>query len=203
MDLYAFPTPNGQKVSIALEELELSYTFHKIDIMKGHQHDPAYLRINPNGKIPALVDGEITIFESVAILIYLAEKTGKLLPKDPKGRYAALQWSLFQAASVGPMFGQFGHFTVFAKEQVPYAIERYSKEVHRILGVMNQHLTTNTYLAGEEYTIADVATWPWLAGYQNFYKQTIDKDMYPNVMRWYHEIDQRPAVHKGIRALKH
>ncbi len=198
MDLYTFGTPNGHKISIALEEMGLGYNVHKVDITKGDQQKPEFLAVSPNGKIPALADGELKIFESVAILIYLAEKTGKFLPKDPQGRYATLQWCLFQAAGIGPMMGQFGHFKVFAKEKIPYAIDRYQKETMRLLGVMNTQLEKNRYLAGNEYTIADMATWPWLRGYQTFYKETIDAETFPHVMRWYEEIAQRPAVKKGL-----
>ena len=199
MDLYTLGTPNGQKISIALEELGLTYKVHKIDISKGEQHTPEFLKINPNGKIPALVDGEMVLFESVAILIYLAEKTGKLLPKDPKRRYQTLAWSVFQAAGVGPIFGQFGHFQVYAKEKIPYAIERYANESARLQGVMDKQLSLSSYLACDEYTIADIATWPWVHGFMTFYKQNIDATKFPNLMRWYNEIAQRPAVQRGLK----
>lgn len=199
MDLYTLGTPNGQKISIALEELGLPYTVHKIDISKGDQFKPEYLKINPNSKIPALVDGGHVLFESVAILIYLAEKTGKLLPKDPIGRYQTLAWTIFQTAGVGPMFGQYGHFSVYAKEKIPYAIERYQKEAKRLMGVMDKQLSSNSYLAGGEYTIADIATWPWIHGYQVFYKSVIDEAEFPNLVRWYREIEKRPAVQAGLK----
>lgn len=199
MDLYTFPTPNGHKVSICLEELGVPYNVKKIDIRSGAQFDPEYLKINPNGKIPALVDGETKVFESVAILIYLAEKYGKLLPTDPAARISTIQWSLFQAANVGPMFGQFGHFSVYAKERIPYAIERYSNEVNRLFGVMDGRLAKSKYLACDDYTIADIATWPWINTYQTFYKQTMDESKFPNVARWFKEIASRPAVQRGIK----
>ena len=199
MDLYTFGTPNGFKASIALEELGLPYKVHRIDIHKGDQSTPEYIKINPNSKIPALVDDGFVVFESVAILIYLAEKTGKLMPKDPKGRSEVLQWCLFQAAGVGPMFGQYGHFAVYAREKVPYAIERYGKEVARLLGVLNDRLEKSAYLGGTEYSIADITTWPWIRGYQESYKQTLDESLYPHVARWYKEIAKRPAVQKGLQ----
>ena len=198
MDLYTFGTPNGQKISIALEELGVDYRVHKIDITKGAQHEPEYLRINPNAKIPALVDGELKIFESVAILIYLAEAYGELLPKDDKERYETLSWCLFQAASVGPMLGQLGHFSVYAKEKIPYAIERYTIEVKRIFGVLNTQLGKFNYVAGHDYTIADIATWPWIHGYTSFYKLELDEKAFPNLARWYKEVGKRPAVQKGM-----
>jgi GST-like protein len=198
MDLYTFGTPNGHKISIALEELGLPYKTHKIDITKGDQHTAEFKKINPNAKIPALVDGGNVIFESVAVLIYLAEKTGRLLPTATKERYQCLSWCIFQAASLGPMFGQFGHFKVFAKEKVPHAIERYRTEVNRIMHVVETQLQEHSFLAGNEYTIADIATWPWIRGYQVFYKEKIDAAEFPNLMRWYHEIEKRPAVRKGL-----
>jgi GST-like protein len=163
IDLYTFGTPNGYKVSIMLEELGLPYTVHTINITKNEQFGEAFLKISPNNKIPAIVDrdNDTSIFESVAILMYLAEKTGKFLPKELSAKYNVIQWCLFQAASVGPMFGQFGHFKVYAKETVPYAIERYGTESKRILGVMEKQLAKNAYLAGKEYTIADNASRPW------------------------------------------
>lgn len=198
MDLYTYGTPNGQKISIALEELGLPYRTHKVDITKGEQFSPEFAKVNPNGKIPALVDEGTAIFESVAILVYLAEKTGRLMPKDPAGRWSTISWCLFQAAGLGPMMGQLGHFKVFAKEKIPYAIDRYSNEVNRMLGVMEKQLSSNPYLAGAEYSIADVATWPWIRGYMNFYKETIDESKFPSVMKWYRLIEARPAVQKGL-----
>ena len=201
MDLYTFGTPNGFKPLIALEELGLPYKLHTVDIHKNDQFKPEFIKINPNSKIPALVDDGFAIFESVAILIYLAEKTGKLMPKDVKGRSEVLQWSLFQAAGIGPMFGQYGHFAVYAKEKIPYAIERYGKEVARLLAVLNDRLGKVPYLGGNEYSIADITTWPWIRGYQEAYKQKLNESLYPHVARWYHEIAKRPAVQKGLQAL--
>jgi GSH-dependent disulfide-bond oxidoreductase len=199
VDLYTLGTPNGQKVSIALEEMGLKYTVHKIDISKGDQFTADYVKVNPNSKIPALVDGEHTLFESVAIMIYLAEKTGQFLPKDPVARYQTLCWSVFQAAGVGPMFGQFGHFSVYAPEKIPYAIERYRKECDRLMTVLDVQLKSSKYLACDEYTIADMATWPWVRGYQVFYKTSIDAEKFPHLMRWYAEIEKRPAVQRGLK----
>ncbi len=198
MELYSFPTPNGQKITIALEELGLPYALKTVDITKGEQFSPDFLKISPNGKIPALVDDGIVLFESVAILIYLAEKTGQLLPKDPAGRYATLAWCLFQASAIGPMMGQVGHFTRFAPEKIPYAIERYTKEVNRLFGVMNTQLAHHAFLAGDTYSIADIATWPWLAGWQNFYGFTIGEAEFPHVVRWFAQVGERPAVQRGM-----
>ena len=199
MDLYTLGTPNGHKVSIMLEELGLEYKVHKIDISKGDQFTPEFKAVNPNSKIPALVDGDMKLMESVAILIYLAEKTGKFLPKEGNARYQTLAWAVFQAAGVGPMFGQFGHFSVYAKEKIPYAIERYQKEALRLMGVMNEQLAHNRYLAGQEYSIADIATWPWVRGYMVFYKASVDPVTFPHLIRWYNEIEKRPAVQKGLQ----
>ena len=150
MDFYAANTPNGQKVAIALEEMDLPHRLVKVDLQAGDQHKPEYLKLNPNGKMPTIVDEGRAIFESVAILIYLAEKTGRFLAKSGPDRSTALEWCLFQAAHVGPMFGQFGHFAVHAKEKVPYAIERYHNESLRLLGVLDGRLANNHYLAGAE-----------------------------------------------------
>jgi GSH-dependent disulfide-bond oxidoreductase len=202
MDLYTFGTPNGQKIPILLEELGIPYNVKKIDISKGEQNTPEFRKINPNGKIPALVDGDTTVFESVAILIYLAEKYKKFLPEHGPARYETLQWCLFQAAGVGPMLGQFGHFKVFAKEKIPYAIERYQNEVLRLFGVLEEQLSKNQYLAGDQYSIADMTTYPWLLGYTLFYKEKIDAEKFPSINRWMAEIGARPAVQKGLRAAK-
>lgn len=198
MELYTFGTPNGQKVTIALEELGASYTVQRIDISKGEQFSPEFLKINPNGKIPALVDGEMKVFESVAILIYLAEKYEKLLPKDLKGRYETLQWCIFQCANIGPMMGQFGHFKIMAKERIPYALERYGKETQRLFGVLDRQLSTRQFIAGDEFTIADISIWPWLQAYMGTYKEPIDADAFKNLMRWYREANERPAVKRGM-----
>lgn len=200
LDLYAYPTPNGQKITIALEELELPYRLHRVDITRGEQHQPAFLQVNPNGKIPALVDGDTTVFESVAILIYLAEKTGRLLPAAGPERAAVLSWSLLQASGIGPMMGQYGHFAVFAKEKIPYAIDRYQDEVRRLLGVMERQLDRHSWLAGASYSIADVATWPWIAGWMRFYRAPLSEQEFPNVHRWFREVEARPAVQRGMAA---
>jgi len=167
IDLYTFTTPNGRKASIMLEEVELPYTVHKIDITKDDQFTPEFVAINPNSKIPAIADHEtgITMFESGAILIYLAEKTGKLMPTEPKKRYQVLEWLMFQMAGVGPMFGQLNHFKKFAPEKIPYAIARYEKETLRLYSVLDQQLATNEFIC-EDYSIVDIATFPWVATYR-------------------------------------
>lgn len=201
MDVYTFGTPNGQKIPIMLEELGIPYNVKKIDIHKGEQKNPEFLKINPNGKIPALVDGDIVIFESVAILIYLAEKYKKFLPAEGQARYSTLEWALFQAAGVGPMLGQYGHFAVFAKDKIPYAIERYTQEAERLLGVLEDRLKSNKFLAGENYSIADITTFPWIRAYTVFYKQQLDEAKYPSLIRWMKEVGERPAVQKGLSAI--
>ncbi|MBW4552847.1 MAG: glutathione S-transferase N-terminal domain-containing protein [Aphanocapsa sp. GSE-SYN-MK-11-07L] len=196
IDLYTFTTPNGRKASIMLEEVGLPYTVHKIDISKGDQFKPEFVAINPNSKIPAIVDQEsgLTVFESGAILIYLAEKTGKFLPSEPKARSEVMQWLMFQMGGVGPMFGQLNHFKRFAPEQIPYAIERYTKETLRLYGVLDQQLSTHTYIAGD-YSIADIATYPWVAIYEF---QGLTLDQYPHLKRWLEAVKQRPAVQRGM-----
>ncbi len=200
IDLYTWTTQNGRKVSIMLEELGLEYRVHPIDIGAGEQHAPEFVAISPNSKIPAIVDHEapdgepLTMFESGAILIYLAEKCGRLLPTAFRPRLETLQWLMFQMGNVGPFFGQAHHFRRFAPERVPYAIERYTKETRRLYGVMDKHLTTAEYLAAGEYTIADVATFPWAARHP---WQGVDLAEFPNVKRWYDAIWERPAVQKG------
>jgi GSH-dependent disulfide-bond oxidoreductase len=201
IDLYTWTTPNGRKASIMLEECGLPYKVHPINIGKNvDQFTPHYVKINPNSKIPAIVDSDgpggkpITIFESGAILIYLAEKTGKLLPKDPHARMAAIQWLMFQMGGVGPMFGQAHHFLRAAPEKVPYGIERYSKETRRLYGVLDGRLKEVPYLAGD-YSIADIATYPWVARHEWHLVELKD---FPNVKRWYDAIGARPAVAKGM-----
>lgn len=197
IDLYTFPTPNGRKVSILLEELEISYNVHKVDITKGEQFSPDFVEINPNSKIPAIIDNEseITIFESGAILMYLAEKTGKLLPQEPKSRYQVMEWLMFQMASVGPMFGQFNHFNRFAPEKVPYAIARYEQETLRLYGVLDRQLADRLYIAGEDYSIADIALYPWVASYE-FMGLSLEK--HPHLKRWVELLQERPAVQRGM-----
>ena len=200
IDLYTWSTPNGRKISIMLEELALPYRVHAVNIGKDDQFKPEYVRINPNSKIPSIVDPEgpdgkpIAMMESGAILVYLADKTGKLLAKSGRARYEALQWLMFQMGGVGPMFGQTHHFLRAAKEQVPYAIERYGKETRRLYGVLNEHLKDHAYLAGE-YSIADIATYPWVARHE-WHK--IDLNDFPAVKRWFDAISARSAVQNGM-----
>jgi GST-like protein len=199
IDLYTFGTPNGKKASIMLEEVGLSYNVHVVDIRKGDQHKPEYLAVNPNGKIPAIVDrdvdaGPISVFESGAILIYLAEKTGKLLAPSGKARYEALEWVMFQMGGVGPMFGQYNHFATAAPEQIPYAVERYQKESMRLLGVLDTRLASHAFLAGE-YSIADVCTYPWIAAMQSRLPAAGD---FGHVHAWAERVGARPAVQKGM-----
>jgi GST-like protein len=200
IDLYTWTTPNGRKVSIMLEELGLPYRVHAINIGKDDQFKPEYVKINPNSKIPSIVDPDgpdgkpIALMESGAILVYLADKTGKLLAKSGRARYEALQWLMFQMGGVGPVFGQVHHFLRAAKEQVPYAIERYGKETKRLYGVLNERLKDSSCLAGD-YSIADIATYPWVARHE--WHKT-DLSAFPHVKRWYDAISARPAVQKGM-----
>lgn len=202
IDLYTWSTPNGRKASIMLEELGLPYTVHPVDIGKGEQFDPAFLKIAPNNRIPAIVDPDgpggkpLPLFESGAILIYLAEKTkSPLLPSDPRARIITLQWLMWQMGGVGPMFGQAHHFVRFAKEDVPYGKRRYLDETRRLYGVMNRRLGEAAYLAGETYTIADIATFPWVARHE---WHLVDLNEFANVKRWFDAIGARPAVKKGM-----
>jgi GST-like protein len=201
IELYTWGTPNGRKVSVMLEECGLPYKVHRIDIGKGDQFAPAYLTINPNGKIPSIVDPDgpdgapIAMMESGAILVYLAAKTGRFLPASTRGKYAALQWLMFQMGHVGPMYGQVHHFLRAAKVEVPYAIERYVKEKDRLYGVLDRRLGEARYLAGYEYTIADIATYPWVARYE-WHKTELAT--FPNVKRWFDTIAARPAVQRGM-----
>ena len=200
IDLYTWSTPNGRKVSIMLEEVGLPYNTHAINIGKDDQFKPEFIAINPNSKIPAIVDPEgpdgkpISMMESGAILIYLAEKTGRLLPSSPRRRYVALQWLMFQMGGVGPMFGQVHHFLRAAKEQVPYAIERYTKETRRLYGVLDARLKDHEHLA-DEYSVADVATYPWVARFE-WHKTRLEE--FPNVKRWFDALGERPAVQRGM-----
>jgi len=196
IDLYTFTTPNGRKASVMLEEVALPYNVHKIDITKNDQFTPEYIAINPNSKIPAIIDQDtdITVFESGAILIYLADKAGKLLPTDQKNRFQVLEWLMFQMGSIGPMFGQLNHFKRYAPEQIAYAIARYEKETLRLYGVLDQQLANHEFLCGE-YSIADIATYPWVAIYE-FQGLTLDE--HPNLKRWVEALQQRPAVQRGM-----
>ena len=208
LQLYSLATPNGQKASIALEEMGLEYVAHRFNIMEGDQFKPEYIKINPNSKIPSLVDptGDngkpLAIMESGAILLYLAEKTGKFLPTDAKGRSETLLWLFFQVGGAGPMFGQFGHFFVFAGDKCdhPYPTERYTNEAKSLLGVLNNRLEHNQHLAGSEITIADFATAPWVVCLERFYKATDQLELrsFSHVDRWVSEFLNRPAVQKGM-----
>jgi GST-like protein len=201
IDLYTWGTSNGRKASIMLEECGLPYRVHPIDIGKGDQFKPDFVAINPNSKIPAIVDPEgpegkpFTLFESGAILVYLAGKTGRFLPASIGGKYIALQWLMFQMGGIGPIFGQVHHFFRAAKEKVPYAIERFGKENRRLYGVLDKRLGEVPFLA-EEYSIADIATFPWVLRHE---WQQVDLAEYPNVKRWFDTIHARPAVQRGIR----
>jgi GST-like protein len=198
IDLYTWSTPNGRKVSIMLEEVGLPYEVHPIRIGEGDQFKPEFLKISPNNKIPAIVDRDngYAMFESGAILIYLAQKTGKLLPEDELKRMDVMQWLMFQMGGVGPMFGQTHHFHRFAKEKIPYAIDRYVGETKRLYGVMDQRLGETAYLAGDDYSIADVATWPWVSRFE-WHALENGLDDFVNVKRWNSEIAARPAVQQG------
>jgi len=195
IDLYTAPTPNGWKASIALEELELPYEVHVINLMAGEQKQPDYLKLNPNGRIPTIVDrdeGNFPVFESGAILIYLAEKTGRFYPQ--KNKYIVLQWLMFQMGGVGPMFGQAHHFMRAKKDEIPYGSERYGAEAKRLYGVLEKRLQQAAYLA-DEYSIADIATYPWVARHE---WHRVDLNGYPAVKRWYDTIGARPAVVRGM-----
>jgi GSH-dependent disulfide-bond oxidoreductase len=196
IDLYTWSTPNGRKASIMLEECGLDYEVHPIDITKDQQLAPDFLKISPNNKIPAIVDRDNgwSIFESGAILIYLAEKTGKLLPQDPKQRIQTLEWLMFQMGGVGPMLGQAHHFLKFNVGKAPYAEQRYGAEAKRLYGVMDRRLGESRFLATDDFTIADIATWPWISRYE---WQGVSLDDYPNVRRWYDAVKARPGVQRG------
>ncbi|MDH3475725.1 MAG: glutathione binding-like protein [Rhodospirillales bacterium] len=204
IELYTWPTPNGHKVHIMLEETGLPYNVHPIDISAGDQFDPDFLKISPNNKMPAMVDTEgpdgqpISLFESGAILIYLADKTGRFLSGEPRARYVTLQWLMWQMGGLGPMLGQAHHFRFYAPEQIPYAVDRYTNEARRLYNVADRRLGEARYLAGDDYTIADIASFPWTRSYE---RQGIDLADYPNVKRWFDEIAARPAVQRGVEVL--
>ena len=200
IDLYTWTTPNGRKVSIALEELGLPYKAHAIDISKDEQFAPAFLKISPNNRIPAIVDNDngMSLFESGAILIYLADKTGKLLPKQGEDRYRVIEWLMWQMGGPGPMLGQVHHFVKYNKGKSAYAEERYSKEAQRLYGVLDRRLEGRDFVAGD-YSIADIAIWPWIS---RFEWQEIDLNKFPNVKRWYTTIAARPAVQRGYKVPK-
>lgn len=211
IELYSLGTPNGQKISIALEEMGLPYNQHRIDIMKGDQFSPEFIKINPNSKIPAIVDPEgpdgrpISIMESGAILVYLGTKSKKFYPQDPRLQSEVLQWLFFQMGGIGPMFGQFGHFFKYAKEKCdhPYPVERYSNETKRLLKVLDTRLEGRTFLVGEEYTIADMAIMPWVHCLDVFYnaKEQLGLSEYKNVQAWVKRLLERPLTAKGMEVL--
>src|SRR6202051_2146448 len=197
IDLYTAATPNGWKVSIALEELGLAYDVHPLSFSTQEQKAEWYLKINPNGRIPAIVDranDNFSVFESGAILIYLAEKTGKLMPKDAKGRSRVIQWLMFQMAGVGPMMGQANVFFRYAPEKIPYAIDRYQREVRRLFEVLEHQLSSHPFVAGDEYSIADIAHWSWIHGCAG---SGVDSGGLPHLANWTTMIGERPAVKKG------
>ncbi len=203
IDLHYWPTPNGWKISIMLEECGLAYALKPVNIGRGEQFAPEFLAISPNNRMPAIVDHDppgggapVALFESGAILIYLAEKTGRFLPADLRGRYAALQWLMWQMGGLGPMAGQNGHFLLYAPEKIPYALERYAKEVDRLYGVLDAQLArTGQHVAGAEYTIADMAIFPWIRTHT---AQQIALAEFPQVERWYKLLLERPAVKRGL-----
>lgn len=204
IDVYSWATPNGHKVHIMLEELGLDYTAHGVNIGAGDQFTSEFLAISPNNKIPAIVDHDgpdgqpISLFESGAILIYLAEKTGRFLPSAPQHRYAALQWLMFQMGGFGPMLGQAHHFRLYAPEQIAYAVERYTNEARRLYQVLDKQLARSAYMAGDDYTIADIATFPWTRSWRN---QGIALEEFEHVARWHADIAARPAVQRGVSVL--
>ena len=204
IDVYSWATPNGHKVHIMLEECGLPYTVHGVDIGSGEQFKPDFLAISPNNKIPAIVDSDgpdgkpISLFESGAILLYLAGKTGRFMPQSVRGKYETLEWLMFQMGGVGPMLGQAHHFRIYAPEKIEYAFNRYTNEARRLYGVMDKRLGQSRFLAGDEYTIADIATWPWTRSYKN---QGIDLDDFPNVKRWFDTIGARAAAQRGVQVL--
>lgn len=204
IDVWTWPTPNGHKVHIALEEMGLQYRVVPVNIGSGDQFKPEFLAITPNHRIPAIVDPDgpggrpLSLFESGAILIYLAEKTGLLIPADPVGRLMCLQWLMFQMGGIGPMFGQYNHFASYAPEKLPYAIERYSNEVTRLHRVLEKRLNESAYLAGPDYSIADIASFAWV---RNPERRGITLPDYPAVQRWHDVIAARPAVQRGVEVL--
>jgi len=201
IDLYTWTTPNGRKVSILLEELDLAYVAHPIDITKNEQFKPDFLAISPNNRIPAVVDREsgFHLMESGAIMLYFAEKTGRLLPTEFEPRYRVMEWLMWQMGGIGPMLGQVHHFVKFNPGKAPYAEERYLNEAHRLYGVLDRRLAAREFVAGD-YSIADIAIWPWIS---RFEWQQIDLRQYPNVRRWYVTIADRPAVQRGYSVPKH
>ncbi|MDM0116148.1 glutathione binding-like protein [Variovorax sp. J22R133] len=204
IDVYSWPTPNGHKVHIMLEECGLPYRAHPINIGKGDQFTPEFLAISPNNKIPAITDPEgpdgqpISLFESGAILVYLAGKTGQFLPTGDRERFEVLQWLMFQMGGVGPMLGQAHHFRIYAPEKITYAVDRYSNEAKRLYGVIDKQLSRNPFIAGKTYSIADIAIFPWLRSWEN---QGITLSDYPYLKDWFDDIAARPAVQRGVKVL--
>ena len=204
IDVHSWPTPNGHKVHIMLEECGLPYRVHPVNIGKGDQFAPEFLAISPNNKIPAIVDSDgpdgqpISLFESGAILVYLAAKTGRFMPDELRSRYEVLQWLMFQMGGVGPMLGQAHHFRMYAPEKLPYAIDRYTNEAKRLYNVIDKRLGQSAYLAGDEYSIADIATFPWLRSWEN---QGIVLSDYPRLKKWFDGIAARPAVQRGVAVM--
>jgi len=204
IELYSWATPNGHKIHIMLEELGLDYNVHPINIGAGDQFTPEFLKISPNNKMPAIVDPEgpdgqpISLFESGAILIYLAEKHGKFLSTAPRERYTTLQWLMWQMGGLGPMLGQAHHFRQYAPERIDYAYDRYTNESNRLYRVLDKRLGEARFLAGESYSIADIAAWPWTRFPE---RQGVEREDYPNFQRWFEEIAERPAVKRGVEVL--
>ena len=204
IDVYTWPTPNGHKVHIMLEECRLPYVAHAVDIGKGEQFEADFLKISPNNKIPAITDPNgpggkpISLFESGAILVYLAGKTGKFMPSTDRAKFDVLQWLMFQMGGVGPMLGQAHHFRLYAPEKLPYAVERYTNEAKRIYGVIDKQLSKNRFIAGRTYSIADIAIFPWLRSWEN---QGVTLTDYPHLKAWFDGIAARPAVKRGVAVL--
>jgi GST-like protein len=204
IDVYTWPTPNGHKVHITLEETGLEYRVHGVNIREGEQFKPDFLKISPNNRIPAIVDHDgpngkpISIFESGAILLYLASKTGKLLPSDLHARWCCTQWLMWQMGGLGPMMGQANHFRRYAKDKIQYAIDRYTSEANRLTRVLDKRLAEARYTAGREYSISDIAIFPWLRGAD---QRGVNLEDYPHAKRWFDEINARPAVQRGCKVL--
>jgi GST-like protein len=201
IELYYWPTPNGHKVTLFLEEAGVDYTIKPVNIGEGAQFEPGFLAISPNNKMPAIVDtapadggAPLSMFESGAILLYLADKTGRFIPGDLRGRNAALEWLFWQMGGLGPMTGQYGHFNVYAPEKIDYAIERYTREAYRLLGVLDKRLQGRAYIAGDDYSIADMACYPWIDVYTD---APLDLDPYPELRRWRASIFERPATKRA------
>ncbi|GAB4218046.1 MAG: glutathione S-transferase N-terminal domain-containing protein [Synechococcales cyanobacterium] len=200
IDLYYWPTPNGHKITIFLEEANLPYTIHVVNISTGEQFHPDFLRISPNNRIPAIVDqtptdggDPLSVFESGAILQYLAEKTGLFLPRDPRGKFQIMQWLFWQMGGLGPMLGQNHHFVTYAPEKIPYAIERYVKETERLYGILDEHLAQREFI-GDQYSIADMACYPWIVPHE---RQQMNLNDFPHLKRWFEAMAQRPAVQRA------